>query len=235
MTITAKDVFERAAIQLQDLSNTRWPLSEMRLWLNDGLREIIALKPNSNEKTVELALQEGSYQKLPVNHTALIRVLRNLTSVDGDPARRSGGRAITSISRHLLDTTIPDWSNIAVFPKTDAPVHVMVDMADPTAYHVWPANTGNGVIEAVVGVIPAQIAAPEANANALDTYANSIIDLPDIYLNPLVLFVISRCYGKELHLPSSAALAQRYMGEFNAALGVKVQSERVANVNSTGA
>lgn len=227
MPFTARDVFERAEIILQDAGATRWPYTEQLLWLNDAGREIVTLKPNANARTVELELEQGTKQSLAEAHHALISVTRNMTGPEG---ARIGGRAITTAKRSVMDTLFPNWHDPAVMPQTVMVRHVIDDAMDQRTFYVVPGNTGAGVIEAVVSVIPATLELP-ASPDSLASYSALDVDLPAIYQNAVVDYVLFKAFSKDMALPGSAQRAVAHYSAFANALGVKAQAEVNQNVN----
>lgn len=228
----AKDVLNRAAITLQDQGFTRWPLPELLLYLNDAVRELANYKPNSITDTIEVSLSEGTKQTIPAGAVSLIRMPRNLDTVDADPGGRSGGKAITAISRTTLDVVMPGWSDPDVLPYNAVVQHVVQDVADPRTYYVVPGNDGTGVVEAVVSVLPADIAEP-ASPFDIASYT-ATVEVPEIFRNALTDYVISRAYAKDSSDPSDANKAQAHYQMFANAIGLKTQADMSANVKTTG-
>jgi hypothetical protein len=221
MSFTARDVLERASVMLTDTKHVRWPLDELRIWLNDAQRQIVLQKPNALEITETLAMQAGSYQQLPAGTTALIRTIRNTVS----------GTKITPIDRQLLDATVPGWHEGT---ETVDVVHVMQDQADPSAFWVYPPNTGAGQIEAIVGKLAPDVPRPSTRPDVLASYEIYVMPFIDLYMGPMVDFLMFRALNKDIHIPAAAARAQAHYQSFATALGIKLQTETVATVNSGG-
>lgn len=207
MTFKSQDVLERAATTLQDSSHVRWPLTELHRYLNDGLREIVTIKPNALSKTVNLSLAEGTKQSLPTTYTILSRVSRNMASAS------VGGEAIRTLdSRSIMDSYMPGWQSEAAIPFAKAVVHVIHDIADPKTFYVVPGNNGTGIIEAVVGALPTPSPVPGSPAS-LASYTDNV-DMPDIYLNALTDYVLYRAYSKDGRVAGSSARAQAHFQLF---------------------
>lgn len=231
MPFTARDVFQRAETILQDVGATRWPYAEQILWLNDAMREIVIHKPNANSRTVELALVAGTLQTLPDQYHAMLAVTRNLS---GPSEARIGGRSITTVKRSVMDNLMPRWHDPAFMPNSAMVRHVIDDPLDQRTFYVVPGNTGAGVIEAVVSVIPAALAVP-ASPGALASYEALTVDLPAIYMNAIVDFVLYRAFSKDMALPGAAQRAVAHYTAFANALGIKAQAELNQNPNKRGA
>ena len=234
MPFTARDVFARTTPILQDAGAVRWPYPEQILWLNDAVREIALLKPNATAKTVELAMVRGALQTLPATAQRLMQVIRNLDTLAGSETGRAGGRAITPITRDLMDSLRPNWTDPNVLPYGKVVRHVIDDAYDERSFYVVPGNDGTGIIEAIVSAIPADLSAPVTAPDSLASYAALTVDLPDIYRSPVVDYVLYRAFSKDMNLPASAARASAHYQQFAAALGQKAQVEQIANVNQSG-
>jgi hypothetical protein len=208
VTFTTADVMTRAATTIGDEQFVRWSAQELHRYLNDGLRAIVAIKPNAKSKTVTLDLVEGTMQTLPEDYTILSRVSRNITS-DGN-----GTGAIRTLdSRSVVDAMLPGWQDETVIPFARVVKHVIHDLADPATFYVVPGNDATGHIEAVVGAYPAASPVPGANPSAIGSYTDAV-DLADIYLNPLVDYLIHRAYAKDARVAGSAARAAAHYEMF---------------------
>lgn len=231
MAFDAKDVILSASGTLQDAGAVRWPLTELLRYLNEGVREIVRLKPNASAATVEIELSAGPYQTLAAGHYLLIRAIRNLTS-DAEATPRVGGKSITPVVREILDATIPGWQNPSVLPYAKAVDHIVQDMADPRVFYVIPGNDGTGLIEAVVSVMPDKIEQPGSPLD-IESYDDLTVELPDEYEAILVNYVLYKAFAKDMSLAGSASRSNTHYQMFTSALGVSVQVEGVANVNTT--
>lgn len=218
MAFQSKSVMERASTTLQDATNVRWPLPELQGYLNDGMREIVALKPNAKSTTVNIALDEGTLQTLSDQYTILSRVSRNMTDTS------TGAKAIRRLdSRSIMDSHMPGWQDAAAVPFAKTVVHVIHDIANPRQFYVVPGNDGTGIIEAVVGIMPTPSPVP-ASPTLLSSY-NDNIDLPDSYLNALADYVLYRAYSKDARIAGSAARAQAHFELFRGAVTVFSEAE----------
>jgi len=221
MTFTATNIIASASTTLLDANHKRWPKDELISYINDGLKAIVTMKPNAATDTVTLALGLGTLQTLPEQYTVLSRVTRNLLVAHTDEDGPVGGATIRPLkSRDLLDSTIPGWqSNEAMFAKTVR--HVIYDLADPRHFYVAPGNTGTGLIEAVVGVIPAPI--------AVET---DLIGLPDLYRPILSDYVIYRAFAKDSGMAASQARAAMHSSAFKEALSALAQGEATMSLSA---
>lgn len=223
MTFDAKTVMTSAAKTLLDEDYVRWTLPELLDYLNEGVREIVSLKPTAATKPVTLTLAAGTLQTLPSQYTVLSRVTRNLTKGHLEAGGPVGASAIRPIKdRALLDALYPDWqSSTTMFAATVK--HVIYDIADPNIFYVVPGNTGAGKIEAIVGIYPDAIAAPAA-PTLIGSYT-SAVGLPDAYCNALINYVCYKAFSKDAGLAGAAQRSQAHLALFQGQIGAQQQSE----------
>lgn len=229
MPFTAQDILQDVRTTLQDTDFTRWTLNELRLYLNDGLREIAFHKPTACSATVELSMSAGTLQELDEGQS-LIRAIRNITSVAGANPR-VGGLMISPTSRAVLDSQFANWHDTNSVPFSDTVVHVVFDPMAPREFYVYPGNDGTGLIEAVIGRTPDAIAEP-ANPHLIDSYTANV-DIDHIYRSVLRDYILGRCFEKDAASPGAAQRAMAHKQSFMQALGIKQQIDSTAQVNTT--
>ena len=228
MAVTAAEIFTRVQDVIQDTTSVRWPLVELLRWLNDARDQVVLHKPSAGAATVVLDMVLGTYQTVPSTYIGLLRVVRNITAVDGDV--RTGGRAIRMVQRDILDSQIPDWHSTAAVPFNDVVKHAIYDPADPLAYYVYPGNTGSGKIEAIAYKTPTPIAVP-GSPTLIASYS-ATIGIPDIYAGTLVDFILYRAYSKDTQFAGNAQRAQAHYQMFANSLGIKIKNEITSNPNA---
>lgn len=223
MAFTASDVMKRASTILQDDDAVRWTPPELCDYLNDGALEIVAIKPNARTSTVTLSLAAGTRQTLPDQYTMLCDVTRNVS-----------GRAIRRLAnRTLMDAQIPGWQSQDTLPFSAQVTNIIHDLADPRTYYVVPGNTGAGQIEAVVGNLPELVQKP---SNLMDMEAYSAeVDLPDLYRNALVDFVLYRAFSKDSGNPGATNRAVAHFQQFTNAITGLAASEAAMSRIARGA
>lgn len=211
MTFQAKDTMKRASVTLQDDGAVRWTATELLDYLNDGMRELISMKPTAKTQTVQLSLASGTKQTLPAQYTILSRVICN---------RITGSkRAIRPLAkREILDSQIPGWQDPDVLPFAAAVTHVIHEGAEPRTYYVVPGNDGNGIIEAMVGAYPTPVSAPTAPANLEIENYTATVDLDDIYMNALTDYILYRAFSKDGSAPNAANRAVAHYELFKASV-----------------
>ena len=200
-TLTAQSIIDKAEATLFDDSNVRWTEAELLGHLNDGQRELVALKPDANAVNAVLTLVAGTRQSLP--GVLLFKVTRNM-GLDG----ATPGRVITPASMETLDRMRPDW-------HTDTPnaqvQHYLFDPRDSSIFYVYPPQPGTpGKVEAVYSATPADVAIGDA------------IAIDDIYATALYYFILARAHSKE----TPGADVGKAAGYYNLFLGVLGQKEK---------
>lgn len=228
MTVNAKALLDRARRIIQDETNVRWPLPELRLWLNDSLREIGLIKPTAYSYSAILPLSQGTLQRLPDAYASVMRVVRNLKTDADSP--RQGGAAIRTVDREMLDAQVPNWHDSAKTKYQKVVKHVVFESSDPRAFYVYPGNDGTGVVEAIVSKIPTSVSAQVSNVDDINSY-DVAIDIHDIYSNVILDYMLYRAYSKDSQYAGSAQRAALYYAAFSNALGVKIANEGALNPN----
>lgn len=231
MAFQARDVMRSASTTLQDNGAVRWIPTELLDYLNDGIREIVAIKPNATTKTITLTMVAGTLQTLPDEYTILSDVTRNLTLGHDDVGGPVGGGAVRPIKRTILDAQIPGWQDSASLPFSKKVVHVIYDQTDPRHFYVAPGNDGTGKVEAIVGFMPASITVP-ANVLVVEDYTAEV-PMPDIYRNALVDFILHRAFAKDGASPGAAQRSVAHREKFMAALASIAQAEADVSLSSS--
>jgi hypothetical protein len=230
MPFTAKTILENAAVILSDAGGNRWPWTELLGWLSGALREIAIIKPSATADVIEVTLRPGTKQRVPSGYHQMLDATRNLLTSQSSPTGRSGGQAITTVTRDEIDAAIPGWHNPAILPYAKAVHHVVDADADPMTFYVVPGNDGTGLIEITASVMPAALPIP-ANPDLIESYANINIPMPNAYEEAVLNFVIYRALSKDSMVAGAAARAQAHLALFQQSLGIKQEREDTQNVN----
>lgn len=226
----AADIMGEVRVILGDKTNVRWPLPELRLWINAGLREIAVHKPNACTRVVSMTCAVGTRQSIPPLATSLLRVIRNIAGLSTPTI---GRRAIVAVPREIMDSQNPHWHNPSAHPPQKEVIHAVQDPADQRNFYVWPPNDGTGKIEIEVTRIPDRVeigASPTLLSNP--AYAVEI-DLDRVYQNSLVDYALYRAYLKDAGFAGNATRAAAHYQAFGQALGVKLEMELASGPNQT--
>ena len=209
----ASDVIDRARIILQDGNAVRWLDPEMLQWLNDGQRTIVLVRPDACVTNAPLALVAGTRQKLPADALRLLDVIRNIAT-----AEKNSGRAIRLVDREVLDTQEPNWhtQKVALVIRNYA-----YDNRDPLTFYVSPPAQGPDQL----GKNGAKVEVLYSKAPDVITAVTDTLTLPDIYIDPLLSYLLFRCYTKEAQFAMNAQLAAGYLQACMNMLNVKTQRD----------
>lgn len=225
---TGREIMVRAGRLLGDEDFVRWTLPELCDWINEGVRATILAKPSAKTETRALVLVEGTKQAVPTapepTPLALVGINCNLIT----DAPRLPGRAIRSTTRAQLDAQEPYWHNPCHVPYQREARQFVFDELNPLEYYVYPGNTGDGLVEAVVSVLPARLTASGA-ADTLDAYAGEI-SLPEPYSVPILDYVLYRAQSKD-DTAGQAGRAAAHYAQFASAVGLKIQTEGAHSPN----
>lgn len=219
-TIQASFITGRAATILQDVTNIRWPASELRGWASDGQREIVLAKPDACVVTKAVQQAAGTKQALGTGTTAdailLLKPVRNMGTAGTTP-----GKAIRLVSAEILDAQIPDWHSQAASSEV---THVVYDPRVPKQYYVYPPNTGTGWIELAYSASPASL-----------TTDSDVLSVDDVFANALIDYVLYRAYSKDVEYAGDASRAVAHYQAFANSLGLNTQNLAVTNPNAQNA
>ncbi|RDL44361.1 hypothetical protein DN730_08125 [Marinomonas piezotolerans] len=213
-TTTVVSIIKRAQLALNDKTSIVWNERELLDNFNDAVKDIVSRRPDANAINAFLdCTPDSSKQTLPANALRLVDVVRN-----------KDGRVIQETDRLTLDSSRPDWHQST---PTLSVEHYIYDERDPKTFYLYPRPMNNGAdphqIEVVYSTCPEAIDIDDTAIKAgTDT---TKIPLDDIYANPLLDFILYRCYSKDL---GSAANAQRAASHYQAygnALNVKLQAD----------
>lgn len=215
-TVKVVDLLAKAQTLLLDATGVRWPRLELQGWLNDGYRDTLVLRPDSNTLTGEFVCVAGPRQVL----TTTFANAERLTGVVRNTAATSKKGAVALVTRASLDSAIRNW--YAETPSVDIELY-MFDPRTPKDFLVYPPATTAARLE----VQYAQVPSPHTLTS--EQLANSAtaetIRIADGFSNALLDYVLYRAFSKDAEVASNAARAVAYYQSFQAALGVKGQAE----------
>lgn len=225
----ASSIMQRAVTLLSDEDHTRWPLTEMADWLNEGVHAIILAKPSASSKTVTIQLAAGTQQSVPdtigdLTVLRIVDVVRNAVAVNDDYER---GKAITPVGRNILDAQEPNWHDERFLRRRQTVEHVVFDEDNPREFWVYPGNNGQGAVDVVVSFQPAPIA---TTGTDLATYQAETIGLKPAYDVPLLEYLLHRCFLKD-DLQGQAHRADLHYARFAQMVGIKIDVERSTSPN----
>ncbi len=223
MTVLASDIMRRAGILLQDEDHIRWTPAELAEWINDGVRSIVIAKPSESVATIDIALVAGTYQTVPSaspQPQMLLSITRNLRQAS---APRLAGRAITPTSRLAMDAIEPNWHDERRVRRRKDVLQFFIDDQDPLHFWVYPGNTGEGLVEGIVCVLPVPVEAT-GDVTAVASYEVSV-GLKDVMATPILDYVLFRAESED-DVAANGQRAAAHFQAFAAAIGLKTTNEQ---------
>ena len=215
-TVKVVDVLSRAQTLLKDSTGVRWSLTELQLWLNDGYRDTLILRPDANTLVGEFTCVAGPRQKITStfsNASRLIECVRN-TATSSNKSR------VRLASRQSVDSMRPNW--YAETPTVNIELYVF-DPRTPTEFLVYPPASTAARLE----VTYAQVPTPHTltDVQLANPATAEVIRIDDMFAGALLDYVLYRAYSKDAEDAAVSSRAVAHYQAFVAALGAKGQSE----------
>lgn len=215
-TVKATDIIRRVEHVLQD-TNIRWPRLELQNWLNEAYLAITLLRPDANARAGTFTCAAGTRQVLTTAFPSSLRLL----DVTRNLAATSTKRVIRQVLRSVLDDQRPSWHAETGSVNIQ---HFTYDPRQPKEFFVYPPATTAAEIEVVYADAPGSHSLTESDLDP-DTGSAEVIKLDDIYMSPIIDWVLYRAYSKDAEYGANEARAQAAYGAFNAAIGAKSQTD----------
>jgi len=215
-TVKVVDIIRRVEDVLQD-TNVRWPRLELQNWINEAYLSIVLLRPDANSEAGMFTCVAGTRQDINSGFSSALRLLdvtRNLKST-------SNKKVIRYVDRPVLDDQRPGWH---AETETENIQHYTYDARQPKQFFVYPPAAAGAEIEVVYASAPGTHSLSEADLDP-DTGSAETIKLDDIYMSPIIDWVLYRAYSKDAEYGANEARASASYQAFNAAIGAKTQSD----------
>jgi hypothetical protein len=221
MAVTVQSVIDRVQKTLQDTTGVHWPVvDELVLWVNDAQREIALLKPDASAKNTTITLAAGTKQEIPNDGNALLRVVRNMSAASNGLGRR----AVRIVQRDILDAQTPDWHNPTVTGDAahgTVVKHYIYDEQNPRNFYVYPGiSTANTAFAEII-----------YSANPTTVAQNGNLDIPDIYANAVMNYVLYMAYMKDAEYAGNQQRAASHYQLFTASITGKGQVDAMTTPN----
>jgi hypothetical protein len=213
-TVKVTDIIRRVEDVLQD-TNIRWPRTELQNWMNESYLAITLARPDANAKTGSFTCATGTRQVLTAEFPSGLRLLdvtRNLAS-------SSGYKVIRLVARSVLDDQRPAWH---AETGTTAIQHYTFDPRQPKEFFVYPPATTSAEVEVVYTDSPGAHVQTESQLDPTGNDATTIL-LDDIYMSPMIDWILYRAYSKDAEYGANEQRAQAAYNAFNSALNMKNQ------------
>lgn len=172
------DILTRARTALNDADAVRWTDAELIQWINDGCKFIVGLRPDAGSLTAVLTLAAGTRQSVAGMAPPGLRLL----DVIREEATGSGVRLV---DREVLDAEVPGWHKATPGP-VDCYVH---DNREPATFYVFPPAVAGAQLQVMYVRAPVEITAADV--------ATTDLTPPDVFLDPLLNYVLHRAKMKE--------------------------------------
>ena len=214
-TVKVVDLIVRAQTLLQDEDSVRWSVTELQYWLNDGYRDVLNLRPDSNTLTGEFTCVAGPRQVLTTtfpNASRLVSVVRNT-------APTSNKYGVRLVNKRTLDDQRKGW--YAETPTVSIEEY-MFDPRQPREFLVYPPATTAARLEVSYAQIPSPHTLTETQLTNPATAETIRID--DSFANALLDYVMYRAYSKDAEQQGNAARAVAHFQAFQNSLGVAAQA-----------
>lgn len=214
-TVKVVDLIVRAQTLLQDEDSVRWTVTELQYWLNDGYRDVLNLRPDSNTLTGEFTCVAGPRQVLTTtfpNASRLVSVIRNT-------AATSNKYGVRLVNKRTLDDQRKGW--YAETPTVSIEEY-MFDPRQPREFLVYPPATTAARLEVSYAQIPSPHTLTETQLTNPATAETIRID--DSFANALLDYVMYRAYSKDAEQQGNAARAVAHFQAFQNSLGVAAQA-----------
>lgn len=207
--MTGQTIYDRAGRILADSGHVRWVEAEMLGWINAGQQAIVALRPNALTAVALQTTVAGTKQTFDqfTLHNRLLEVVRNMGTLGNSP-----GKAIDLIDKKVMDAVLPDWHN-PMYAADEVKAY-MYDPKYPNTFYIWPPAIGgtDWIIELLVSTKPATVSSMATT-----------LDLPDIYVDILLDYVLYRAFAKDTTSQINIQRATEYHQKFLGALSLMNQ------------
>jgi len=229
-TVKVTDIIRRVEDVLQD-TNIRWPRTELQNWMNESYLAITLARPDANAKAGTFTCAVGTRQTLTKTGGGGYPSALRLLDVTRNLASTSGYKVIRLVARSVLDDQRPAWH---AETGTTAIQHFTFDPRQPKEFFVYPPATAAAEIEVVYTDSPGATALTESQLDPAGS-DTTVILLDDIYMSPMIDWILYRAYSKDAEYGANEQRAQAAYGAFNAALTTKNQVDSAvspANMSS---
>jgi len=213
MSISAASVLNSVAVKLFDPDFIRWSVFELYQDLNDGQREIIFFKPDSNMVNEAFTLAAAIKQTLPTGGVFLFDVVDNVTS----------GRLISMVDRKLLSAAAPTWHTNTT-TETVGIKHYSYNENDPKYFYVYPKPSEIFDVNILYSKLAEDVTATSTGIDMLISNVTGDLTIADEYKNVLIDYIMYRAFSKDSEY-SSATRAQMHYQAFMNGLGARTQVE----------
>lgn len=206
-TVTVDSILKRVNTLLNDRTWVRWPKQELLDYYNDAAKAIVLMRPDAHTKNAQFNCAAGTKQTLPADALRLIEVLRN-----------ANGKVIRYVVRKALDDSYPDWHSSNTATTVD---NYTYEERDPKTFYLHPGPAAAVKVDVIYSVAPQSKALAEVES----AQSPALADLDDIYINPIIDFMLYRCFSKDAEYSANSNRAAGHYNAFLQQLGEKTQAD----------
>jgi hypothetical protein len=186
----------------------RYSDADLLGYVNQTLKRMVMLRPDLFSSIEDISTTANSVlQSLPTGAVRLVEIFRV-----------KNGRAMTEVSRDMLDQSDPDWT----IAPAGTPVNYVRHVRNPTRYYLYPPPTNN-----------LQLVGEYVKTPPTYTINQSITVLPDAYLPSLIdgtVFLAESIDNEHV----SSGRAKLFQDSFVQSLGVSLQSRTITDTEEGG-
>ena len=216
MALTEGDILPWVTTLLFDATNVRWPVSELRFWLNDGQFRIAGLKVDSCSAKRVITLVPGVWQTIPSDCWLLLDVISNVPA-----SSNSIGKGVRLCQLETLNAYSPTWPTDPASATVD---NYCYDERKPSNFIVYPPVNSTDTVN-VAGYFAVY---PTATTTGTDT-----LSIGDYYAPMLIDYILWRAFSKDAGIPNSMARAQMYMQSFNTGMQIQSKARLIESPNTS--
>lgn len=184
---------------LGDEGADRWTDADLLASLNEGRRQVAAIRPDAVAALVDITLVDGVEQTLPATAFKLLNIPANTGT---------SKRSITYIDTDALNAIDLGWREADSNGYVE---HYTYDEDQPLGFEVYPPAVAGQKVRALVAVTPTDITAGQD------------VGLADVYQGVLTDWVVYRAASQPSDSVSDEARASAALSAVQLVLGTKVQ------------
>jgi len=194
------DVLTRTTEALNDPTYERWTQASQIRYVNEAVLAVLAIRPDAYPVSGNLTLVAGSSQTLPPGALRLLDISHNV-----------GGNIVTYLDREVMDRLMPSWRSATESLRIK---HWMYENKVPKKFDVYPPAKLGAVLYGTWSAVPTAL-----------TALGDTLAIDDIYMTPVVEFVLYKCYLIDTEFSLQPNIAGTHMNMFSMLMGQKTSKD----------
>lgn len=167
MAYTAQEVISSALTLLEDAEQNRFTDAMLLEFINEGMVDIVKVKPTANVVYSVKALAAGAPQTLANNQLYLLDAVYNT-----DTTGTAQGQSPIRVNKATLDFSNPDWTSAA---RREEVMYFTYDSDGTRVFYVYPPNTGYGHLYIKTTDIPTSLTSKTQTVPMRDEYKQALV------------------------------------------------------------